>query len=104
MNILIAVKAGRTLKYTKWESEKSPHFQESIAWRGNGGQPYDTSEKPIHVSGPNPRLQAVRETWFKDIANHPEVTGKFFFGKSDITPAEDEVNLPVDDDYEHLSD
>jgi hypothetical protein len=98
--LLIAIKAGRTLTYTKWESEKSPHFNPNNVW---DGKPYCTAEKPIHVTGPNPRLHAVRETWWQDIKNHPNVTGKFFFGSSDVQPLDDEINLPVSDTYEFLS-
>jgi hypothetical protein len=102
--ILIAVKAGRRLSYGAWESEKSPHFNSSTAYRMNGRESYDTGENPIHVSGDNPRLAAVRETWFKDAVSHPAVTAKFFYGQSDIQPLEDEVNLNVPDDYGHLAD
>lgn len=101
IKILIAVKAGQTLSYTKWESEKSPHFDISIAYQG---KPYDTGDKPIHVSGPNNRIPAVRETWFKDIQKFPNVTGKFFFGQpTSANPLDDEVYLDVPDDYAHLA-
>jgi Galactosyltransferase len=103
VKVLIAIKAGRTLSYTRWESTNSPSFNPAIAYKNNGGGNYDDGEQPIHVSGPNPRLAAVRETWLKDAIAHPEVTAKFFFGKSDVTPAEDEVNLPVPDDYANLA-
>ncbi len=97
--ILIAVKAGHKLNYTKWESLKSPHYNPAIAY--NGG-PYGVD---IHISGPNPRIKAVRETWWKDIAFHKNVTGKFFYGEgADRPPLEDEVFLPVPDDYAHLVD
>jgi hypothetical protein len=102
--ILIAVKAGRRLSYGAWESEKSPHFNPAAAYRMNGRDAYDTGENPIHVSGDNPRLAAVRDTWFKDALKHPAVTAKFFYGHSDVQPLEDEVNLNVPDDYGHLAD
>jgi len=99
--ILIAVKAGQKLSYTKWESEKSPSFDPSIAYNG---VPYCKSDKPIHVSGPNDRIPAVRETWFKNVANYKNLTAKFFFGQpTPVVALEDEVYLPVPDDYAHLA-
>lgn len=62
MKILIAVKAGRTLSYTRWESEKSPSYTPVNAYTSHSGAPYGPSDNPIHVSGPNPRIQAVRGT------------------------------------------
>jgi hypothetical protein len=99
--ILIAVKAGQKLSYTKWESEKSPSYDPSIAYNG---VPYCRSDKPIHVSGPNPRIAAVRETWFQDVKNHENVTAKFFFGQpKPEQPQDDEIYLPVPDDYASLA-
>lgn len=97
--VLIAVPACHKFEYGPWESSESPHFDRSKAWKG---QPYGTD---IHISGANPRIGAVRETWFKDIANHKNMTGKFFYGRRDDTtrqPAADEVFLHVEDDYAHL--
>ncbi len=78
---------------------KSPHYNPAIAYNGN---PYGVD---IHISGPNVRIKAVRETWWRDAANHANVTAKFFYGEgADRPPLEDEVFLPVKDDYEHLVD
>lgn len=85
--ILIAIPATRTLSYGKWES-------------GN-----EEKREGVHVSGPNPRLDAVRATWWKDVGNHPNVTAKFFLGAEDFTPpaAQDEVYLVgCPDDYASL--
>jgi len=99
--ILIAIPACFSLEYGAWESGESPHFDRSKAWNG---QPYGTN---IHISGVNPRIQAVRETWAKDIEPFKEhVTLKFFYGKPPggypRQPLADEVFLEVPDDYEHL--
>jgi Galactosyltransferase len=99
--ILIAVKAGQTLSYTKWESLNSPSYDASIAYNG---VPYCKAEKPIHVSGPNPRIAAVRETWMQDAKNIPNVVAKFFFGQpAPAQPMDDEIYLPVADDYASLA-
>ena len=91
--LLIAVPACREFSYGRWESRQSPHYDPA-------NEPYC---EDIHISGPNPRIQAVRETWFKDIepfAHH--VTGKFFYGMGCSDVGADSVVLPVADDYAHL--
>jgi hypothetical protein len=91
--ILIAVPACREFKYGRWESRQSPHYNPA-------NEPYC---EDIHISGPNPRIQAVRDTWFKDIepfAHHVEA--KFFYGAGSAIDSPDSVVLPVPDDYEHL--
>lgn len=96
--ILIAVPACHKFEYGRWESEESPHYNQAIAWEG---RPYGTD---IHISGPNPRIAAIRETWWKDIepfSHH--VTGRFFYGEGGgRDPQSDEVFLPVRDDYASL--
>ena len=95
--ILIAIPACHKFNYGKWESENSPSFDRNKAYRG---QPYGTD---IHISGDNPRIQAVRETWAQDIKAFPNVTLKFFYGKgAERPPLDDEVFLDCPDDYEHL--
>jgi hypothetical protein len=99
--ILIAVPACFKFEYGAWESELSPSYDPAKAWEG---RPYG---KDIHISGKNDRIEAVRETWAKDIEPFKEhVTLKFFYGKPDSgVPRElleDEVLLPCPDDYEHL--
>jgi hypothetical protein len=96
--VLIAVPACHKFEYSKWESEQSPHFDPAKAYNG---QPYGTD---IHISGDNPRIDAVRETWFKDIEPFKaHVTGKFFYGEPHPRPAlDDEVYLPCGDDYASL--
>lgn len=96
--ILIAVPACHEFQYGRWESEESPHYNQATAWEG---RPYGTD---IHISGPNPRISAIRETWWRDIepfSHH--VTGKFFYGEGGSRdPLGDEVFLPVCDDYASL--
>lgn len=82
--ILIAIPATRNLNYGSYES--------GVTEKRAG----------VHVSGPNPRLDAVRATWWKDVANHPGVTAKFFFGAGDPAIEADEVSLDVPDDYASL--
>lgn len=95
--VLIAVPACHKFNYGRWESGDSPHFNQANAWNG---QPYGTG---IHISGLNPRIQAVRETWAQDCKPFDNFTVKFFYGLgADRARLEDEVFLPVDDDYEHL--
>jgi len=106
MKLLIAVKAGRALNYSRWESEASPRFNLATAFRGREDKLYDPivpgGHGPIHVSGPNDRIQAVRDTWWKDTKNVPDLDAKFFFGTSDVPALGDEVNLPVSDIYADL--
>ena len=93
--VLIAVPACHKFEYGAWESERSPNYDKSKAWQG---KPYGTD---IHISGTNPRIQAVRETWAKD-CTHKNLTMKFFYGIGSTPMLDDEVRLPVPDDYEHL--
>jgi hypothetical protein len=93
--VLIAVPACHTFSYGKWESSESPSYDAAKAWQG---KPYGSD---IHISGVNPRIQAVRETWAKDCAAHKNLTMRFFYGQGD-TMLDDEVRLGVPDDYEHL--
>jgi hypothetical protein len=95
MKILLAIPACRELQYGKWESTKSPHFNPQNAYLGKG------YGEDIHISGPNERIQAIRDTWAKDVP--PEVDLRFFYGgiPGEI-PRFDEVWLDVEDDYAHL--
>jgi Galactosyltransferase len=60
----------------------------------------------IHISGPNDRIQTIRETWARDVP--PEMDLRFFYGAPDpfAYPVNgiDEVLLNVEDDYAHLPD
>lgn len=95
--ILIAVPACQQLSYGGWESENSPSFDRSKAYRG------EAYGKDIHISGPNPRLDAVRATWWKDVEAHSNVDAKFFYGQPYVgTPAADEVVLDTGNDYASL--
>ena len=97
VKILIAVPACHKLNYGAWESEESPAFNKATAWQGKA------YGKDIHISGENPRIQAVRDTWWNN--NHPNITKKFFYGTVPgfkYQPLDDEVVLPVPDDYAHL--
>lgn len=92
--ILVAIPACRSFDYGRWESAQSPHYK-------SHNEPYGTD---IHISGENPRIQAVRETWWKDINPFaPNVEAKFFYGNEGADANEpDEVNLPCRDDYASL--
>jgi hypothetical protein len=96
--VLIAIPACHKFVYSQWESEQSPHYDAATAWNG---VPYGSD---IHISGENPRIDAVRETWFKDIKPFDaHVTGKFFYGEPHPRPAlPDEVYIPCGDDYASL--
>jgi hypothetical protein len=61
--VLIAVPACARKEYGEWES---------------GGE---HEQRPnIHTSGLDDRTGAVRDTWWKDVASHPGVEAKFFYG------------------------
>ena len=91
--ILIAVPACWSKSYGQWES---------------GGE--HEPRAGVHVSGTDDRIQAVRDTWWKDVGNHPGVEAKFFFGNpASATGAvvqyklgADEVELNCPDDYASL--
>jgi Glycosyl transferase family 2 len=89
--ILIAIPACHEFKYGRWESLESPHYDPA-------NEPYC---KDIHISGANPRIDAVRETWWKDVTPFSHhVDAKFFYGSG--ANGGDEVNLGIPDDYAHL--
>ena len=102
MKYLIAIPACKNLTYGLWESTESPHFDPKHAYLGKG---YGTN---IHVSGPNDRIEAIRDTWAKDVPD--EMCLKFFYGglpkphEPDhwFMTGPDEITLPVEDDYAHL--
>ena len=95
--ILIAIPVCHSLNYTKWESGDSPLYDKRTAYNG---QPYGTG---IHISGPNDRIQALRDTWLKDVAKFPNATYKLFYGEgASRQPGSDEVFLSIPDDYAHL--
>lgn len=86
--ILIAIPACREMNYGKWVS---------------GG--VEEPREGVHVNGVNPRIAAIRDTWWKDVAKHENVTAKFFYGQpsGDLDPFHgDEIYLTCPDDYESL--
>lgn len=95
MKVLIAIPACRKLQYGKWESTQSPHFDPKNAYNNQG---YGDI---IHISGPNERIQAIRDTWAKDVPE--EMSVRFFYGQPyegySVFP---DVYLDCPDDYEHL--
>lgn len=95
--VLIAIPACHQFDYSAWESSESPAFDKSKAWKGEA---YGTD---IHISGPNPRIKACRDSWAK---SQPGVDVKFFYGQTTTNrePLDDEVFLQVHDDYRHLPD
>ena len=95
--VLIAVPACRKFEYGPWESSESPLYNPKTAW---DGKPYGTD---IHISGPNARVPAVRETWGQDVHHHENLTLRFFYGEGTESLKDDEVCLKgCPDDYEHL--
>jgi hypothetical protein len=95
--ILIAIPACHRYEYGAFESGDSPLYNQAAAHEGH---PYGTG---IHLSGTNDRIATLRDTWLKDVAKFPDVTYKFFYGEGGSRPAQDdEVYLPVPDDYRHL--
>jgi Galactosyltransferase len=76
MRILLAIPACVNLVYSQWESTESPHFDPSNAYQGKG------YGERIHISGPNDRIQAIRDTWAKDVP--PEMDLGFFYGNPDV--------------------
>jgi hypothetical protein len=88
--ILIAIPVCHVKDYGQWES-------------GKDGWPYQDG---IHTPGTNiDRIQAVRDTWARDIAPYDSVEIAFFYGAphpENFVPKADEVLLDVPDDYEHL--
>lgn len=96
--ILIAIPVCHTFDYTRWESSESPKFNKVGAFNGTA---YGTD---IHISGENNRVQALRETWLKDIETFKShVSYKLFYGEPHTrTPLPDEVFLGVPDNYGSL--
>lgn len=101
--LLIAIPACFAFEYGRWESEESPHYNAAKAWNG---VPYGSD---IHISKPvNDRIDAIRETWAKDVEVFKDfVTIKFFYGEPQggfpRAPLSDEVFLSgVPDDYAGL--
>lgn len=92
--LLIAIPVCHVKQYGQWES-------------GKDGWPYKDG---IHTSGEiDAGIQAVRDTWAKDLAPYNTVDLRFFYGRCNDEsgnpwrePAADEVFLDVLDDYEHL--
>jgi hypothetical protein len=96
LKILIAIPACKTLQYGQWESTESPHFDPKNAYLNKG---YGTN---IHISGPNDRIQAIRDTWAKDVPSEMDL--RFFYGRSNgsETQLPDEVTLDCPDYYANL--
>jgi hypothetical protein len=98
LKVLIGIPACKHLRYSKWESTQSPHFDPKNAYNNQG---YGID---IHISRENDRIQAIRDTWAKDVP--AEMDLRFFYGAPDpfAYPVNgvDEVLLNVRDDYEYL--
>lgn len=92
--VLIAIPACHNLDYGKWESEDSPKYNPSNKAYG----------KDIHISARgNQRIQAVKDTWARDVRDFKSVDLRFFYGLPHSRKLEDdEVYLNVKDDYESL--
>ena len=95
MKYLIAIPACRKLQYGKWESTQSPHFDPKNAYNNQG---YGID---IHISRENDRIQAIKDTWYKDVPE--EMSVRFFYRQPyegySVFP---DVYLDCPDDYEHL--
>ena len=88
--LLIAIPACHKFEYGRWESRQSPHYDPK-------NEPYC---EDIHISGPNPRIQAVRDTWWRDVNVFPNFEAKFFYGEPhNRAPLADEIFLDIPDDY-----
>jgi Galactosyltransferase len=98
--ILVAVPVCHAFSYGAWESGDSPLYDKSIA---HEGKPYGTK---IHVSGPNNRIPALRDTWLRDAeAFKSHVDVRLFYGSpspTDFVLKSDEVLLDCRDTYGDL--
>lgn len=96
--ILIAIPVCHKMDYGKWESSESSSFDPGKAYNGAA---YGTD---IHISGDNNRIQALRDTWLKDIEPfRAYVDYKLFYGAPHNREAlSDEVYLSCPDDYASL--
>jgi hypothetical protein len=97
--LLIAILACHEKNYSKWESENSPRYRAADNFNE---KPYGTD---IHISGSeDPGVQAVRDTWAKDVeAFKSHVDLRFFYGTPHPRqPLADEVFLSCPDDYGSL--
>lgn len=98
--ILIAIPVCHRFSYGQWESGDSPTFDKQRAFEG---KPYGEG---IHISGPNPRIAALRDTWLKDVAAFSShVDYKLFYGSPSpigFVSKPDEVLLDCGDTYGDL--
>lgn len=88
--ILIAIPACSKFAYGRFSSENSKDYVADA-----------------HIDGPNDRIAAIRDTWWKDVGNHPGVEAKFFYGlhaepDQPYVWLSDETVVAVPDDYESL--
>jgi len=116
--ILIAIPVCHKFNYGQWRSGDDERFDQANAFEN---RPYGMG---IHIDGPNPRVQALRETWLQDVAPFSKhVDYRLFYGRAECPHGEgnrqadifhytgacmkrdslpDEVFLDVPDDYGSL--
>lgn len=96
--ILIAIPVCHKFNYGQWRSGDDERFDKTSAFEN---RPYGMG---IHLDGPNPRVQALRETWLNDVLPfYKHVDYKLFYGQgASRDPLVDEVFLDVPDDYGSL--
>jgi hypothetical protein len=73
--ILIAIPTANVLDYSAFRENQKRMQGEKFVERFPNGM------SGLQVDGRNTRQQAVRDTWFKDVAAHPNVSLEFFDGE-----------------------
>ena len=97
--LLIAIPACHKFEYGRCESEYSPDYAANKPWNRASLEP------KIHVLRKNDRVNAIRDTWAKDIEPFKNrVTLRFVYGEPHNRAAlPDEIFLEgIPDDYESL--
>lgn len=81
--ILIAILADDVLDYSAFR----------VMQKAKWGKVWENGVSGLQIDGPNLRKEAVRDTWFKDVGAHKNVTAKLFTGK-ELDVEEGHVHLP----------
>jgi hypothetical protein len=83
--ILVAIPTAEEMDYTDFREAQKVRYPH-LTW-GPGGF------SGLQKDGPNPRKQAVLDTWWRDLAAHSNVVGKMFTGK-ELGCSDKFVDLP----------